>query len=58
MQAEVDGLNMDVKRKESSLDLINAEKDRVLNRLRNEEGDLYNLILELRNNTAVTLIHD
>ena len=38
MQAEVDGLQMEVKRKESNLDMISTEKERILSRLKTEEG--------------------
>ena len=44
MQAQFDSMQIEVKRKESSLDLVNTEKDRLCNRLKAEEG----LALHLR----------
>ena len=38
MQAEVDSLHMEVKRKEAGLELVTSEKERTLVRLKNEEG--------------------
>ena len=38
MQAEVDSLHMEVKRKDSSLDIVNTEKERALRKIKNEEG--------------------
>ena len=38
MQAEVDSLHVEVSRRESSIDLVNTEKERLINRLRTEEG--------------------
>ena len=38
MQAEVDSLHVEVSRRESSIDLVNTEKERLINRLKTEEG--------------------
>ena len=38
MQAEVDSLQVEVSRRESNIDMVNTEKERILNRLKAEEG--------------------
>ena len=40
MQAEVDSLHMEVKRKEAGLELATSEKERSLLKLKNEEGSV------------------
>ena len=47
MQAEFDGMTLEVKRKESSLEMANTEKERILNRLKAEEGQLRQNISKL-----------
>ena len=43
MQAEMDGLQVENKRKESSMNLMSREKDHFAEKLREEEG-IYNLL--------------
>ena len=38
MQGEVDGLHTEVKRRDSNLDLVSTEKERMMGRLKVEEG--------------------
>ena len=38
MQAEVDSLHVKVSRRESSIELANTEKERLINKLKTEEG--------------------
>ena len=38
MQAEVDSLHVEVSRRESNIELVNTEKERLINRLKTEEG--------------------
>ena len=38
MQNEINGLNLELKRKESHIDSNSSDKERIMNRLRAEEG--------------------
>lgn len=40
MQGDVDELNLEVRRRDASLDVVHSEKERVLTRLEQEESEL------------------
>jgi len=40
MQGNVDELNLELRRREASIDVVQTEKDRVLSRLEQEESEL------------------
>ncbi len=40
MQGEVDNLQSELKRKEGDIGIMNTEKDRLLNRMKVEEGNI------------------
>ena len=41
MQDEVDNLQVEMKRKDANIDLVHQDKDRLVGRIRAEEGELY-----------------
>ncbi len=47
MQTDVDMLTMEVKSKETNVEMSNTEKDRVLARLKSEEGTNLSLFIEM-----------
>ena len=40
MQAEVDGLHMEIKRRDANIDLLTTEKERLQGKLKVEEGKI------------------
>lgn len=41
MQTEMDGMQLEMRKKDSEVSVVNVEKDKILERLQDEEGQFY-----------------
>ncbi len=55
MQGEVDNLQAELKRKEGDIGIINTEKDRLINRMKVEEGKIFGAKNPLGQHSARTM---